>query len=155
MSTLSYRMCVHTGMLLILPSHTFQLLCWVDVPDKLPPHSPVLRLLPRQTLLPLVHIYTVMTCPYHFNLLSCTFFDISHTFIITLIFSQAVIHEGLTRMFIILCVGKTTYEDGYCYYNHISIFLSKPLPKGIQIMYTLVLAFCFVYIDNRYDYFHS
>ena len=37
------------------PSHLFPLLCWVDVSDKLPPHSPVMCLLTRQSLLPHVH----------------------------------------------------------------------------------------------------
>ena len=35
----------------------------VDFSDKLPPHSPVLRLLARQSLLPQVHIYTVHPAP--------------------------------------------------------------------------------------------
>ena len=55
------QVCVSFQLSFLLPSHLFQILCVVDVSDKLPPCSPVV--LPRQSLLPLVHIYTVRPPP--------------------------------------------------------------------------------------------
>ena len=36
------------------------------------------------------------TCPYHFNLLSCTFLDISHTFVVPLILSFQILSSLVT-----------------------------------------------------------
>ena len=53
------QVCVSFQLSLLLPSHLFQILRVVDVSDNFPSRSPVVRLLPRQSLLPLVHIHTV------------------------------------------------------------------------------------------------
>ena len=55
--------CKVSTMCLLLPPYLFALLFRVGVSDKLPPHIPVVRLLPRQSLLPQVHIHTVRPTP--------------------------------------------------------------------------------------------
>ena len=89
--------------LLLLPPPLFPLPCEVDVCDKLPPHSTVMHLISRQSLLPQVYIHTVYPPPrrssfsspphpssslflhihhsfsrHHFNIRFCILLDISH-----------------------------------------------------------------------------
>ena len=54
------NICYDNSLLLLLPLRLFSLLCGFHVCDKLPPHSPVMRLFARQALLRQVHIYTVI-----------------------------------------------------------------------------------------------
>ena len=81
----------------------FPLLCGVDVSYETPPFSSVLRVLPGQFSLrqvvpdaiqpppPTYSSSLFKTCPYHFNLLSCTFLDISPTFVAPLILSFLIL----------------------------------------------------------------
>ena len=50
------------------------------------------------TLLPTYSFSLLNTCPYHFNLLSCTFLDISHTFVVRLILSFLILSSLVTPL---------------------------------------------------------
>ena len=113
--------------ILCLLPHRFQLLCAVDVFYEMSSFSPVLRFLPCQfsllqvvpdvihlrfglplllfpgtsiaiNLLPTYSSSLLSTCPYHFNLLSCTFMDISPTFVVPLILSFLILSSLLTPL---------------------------------------------------------
>ena len=107
--------------------HLFPLLCGVDVSYEAPPFNPVLRVLPGQFslrhvvpdaihppplcsschsfprhlhphLLPMYSSSLLSTCPYHFNVLSCTFLDISSTFVVPLILSFLILSSLVTPL---------------------------------------------------------
>ena len=50
------------------------------------------------TLLPTYSSSLLYTCPYHFNLLSCTFLDISPTFVVPLILSCLILSSLVTPL---------------------------------------------------------
>ena len=50
------------------------------------------------TLLPTYSSSLLSTCPYHFNLLSCTFLDISPTFVVPLILSFLILSSLVTPL---------------------------------------------------------
>ena len=50
------------------------------------------------TLLPTYSSSLLKTCPYHFNLLSCTFLDICHTFVVPLILSFLILSGLVTPL---------------------------------------------------------
>ena len=50
------------------------------------------------TLLPTYSSSLLSTCPYHFNLLSCTFLDISPTFVVPLILSFLIL-SSLVKLY--------------------------------------------------------
>ena len=49
-------------------------------------------------LLPTCSSSLLNTCPYHVNLLSCTFFDISPTFVVSLILSFLILSSLVTQL---------------------------------------------------------
>ena len=80
---------VSTSLVVLLPSHLSPPLCGVDVSYETPPFSSVLCFLPRQSLLPQVHIYTV---PIHLRFDVPFLFFPGTSFTITLLPTLHILH---------------------------------------------------------------
>ena len=115
--------------LLLLPGNQFtcckfffgilpHFLCGVDVPYETPPFfAPA----PPSPSLSCPHIRLIIcvllnACPYHFNLLSCTFLDISHTFIVPLFLSLLILSS--------LVIPTNDHPSLYPHFCHIQLLLS-------------------------------
>ena len=60
------------------------------------------------TLLPTYSSSLLNICPYHFNLLSCTFFDISPTFVVPLILSFLILSSLVTPLIHLNLISATS-----------------------------------------------
>ena len=124
--------------------HLFTLLCWVDVSYETPPFNPVLRFLQwqfslRQVGIDVIHhlrfsfpilpfpgtsiTITLLltysssllnTCPYHLNLLSCTFTDISPTLVVHLILSFLILSSLVTPLIHLNTLISATSNIFFC-----------------------------------------
>ena len=65
------------------------------------------------TLLPTYSSSLLNTCPYHYNLLSCTFLDISPTFVVSLILSFVILSSLVTPLIHLnILISATFILDG-------------------------------------------
>ena len=80
------------------------------------------------TLLPTYSYSLLKTCPYHFNLLSCTFLDISPTFVVPLIMSFLILSSLVTPLI------------------HLNIFISLSI-SFVYISLSISPIFSFTYLS--------
>ena len=84
------------------------------------------------TLLPTYSSSLLNTCPYHFNLLSCTFLDISPTFVVPLILSFLIMSSLVTPLIHLNILISATS-------NFFSCIVLSSLPKSRHRTSLLVL----------------
>ena len=75
------------------------------------------------TLLPTYSSSLLKTCPYHFNLLSCTFLDISPTFVVPLILSFLILSSLMTPLIHLnILISATSNFFSYAFFTaHVAV----------------------------------
>ena len=78
-------------------------------------------------LFPMYSYSLLNTCPYHFSLLSCTFVDISPTFVVPLILSFLILTSLVTPLIRLNILISATFNfqvlADFCIFSNISAFL--------------------------------
>ena len=100
-----------------------------------------------------------MTCPYHFNLLSCSFFVISPTFVVPLILSFVILSSFVTpHIQRSILISATSNLFSCAFFNaHVSVPYSS---AGLTtVLYTFPLIFTFILLshntpDTLFQFFH-
>ena len=64
------------------------------------------------------HYYVLLNGPYHFKLRSCTFWDISPTFAIPVIFSFLILSSCVTPLIHLNTLISATYRDFFTAHEH-------------------------------------
>ena len=95
------------------------------------------------TLLPTYSSSLLNTCPYHFNLLCCTFFDISPTFVVPLILSFLILSSLVTPL--ILISATSNFFSCAFFTSHVS---APYIIAGLTtVLYTSPWLFQFFHPD--------
>ena len=90
-----------------------------------------------------------ITCPYHFNLVSCTFFVISPTFVVPLILSFLILSSFVTpHIHRSILISATSNFFPCAFFNaHVSApYISAGLTT---VLYTFPLIFMFILLSHN------
>ena len=92
------------------------------------------------TLLPTYSSYLLNKCPYHFNLLSCTFLDISPTFVVPLILSFLILSSLVIPLIHLNILISTTSNFFSCAFFSARVSAPYIIADLTPVMYIFHLA---------------
>ena len=168
------------------PSSSFTLLCGVDVSRETPPSCASsldnslsdksflmlsnhlcfglpLLLFPGTsipiTLFPTFSSSPPKACPYHFNLLSCTFLDISPTFVVPLILSFLILSILVTPLIHLNILNSSTSNFFFCAFLAAPVSAPYIIAGLTTVLYTFLLTLKLILRSHRisnilFQFFH-
>ena len=92
------------------------------------------------TLLPTHSSSLISTCPYHFNLLSCTFLDISPTFVVPIILSFLILSSLVTPLIHLIILISATSNFFYCAFFTAQVSAPYIIAGLTTVLYTFPLT---------------
>ena len=111
------------------------------------------------TLLPTYSSSLLSTCPYHFNLLSCTFLDISPTFVVPLILSFLILSSLVTPLIHLNILISATSNFFSCAFFTAQVSAPYIIAGLTTVLYTFPLTLKLILRSHRipdtlFQFFH-
>ena len=107
------------------------------------------------TLLPKYSSSLLNTCPYHFNLLSCTFLDISPTFVVPLILSFLILSSLVTPLIHLNILISATSNFFSCAFFTAHVSALYIIAGLTTVLYTFLLTLKLILRSHRIPVFPS
>ena len=110
--------------------------------NRLPFGLPLLLFPGTSIAITLLHTYSSSlhsTCPYHFSLLSCTFLDISPTFVVPLMLSFLILSSLMTpHIHLNILISAVSRKTLLCHINSISYYhISVASPSQVMKLHVV------------------